>query len=129
MIMEQKRVLEGQVVTLVTIPKHLSTLSLPSIGDYQNPYILETTPCEKVSGHYFNLKNGREVKKSEDMLEWKNLSGTVFRYKSKHGFCDEHLLISRRLFENRKLVLLSVEENEITPMMVLRTVRRHRKDN
>lgn len=127
--MKQMRVLEGQVVTLVTIPKYLPTLSLPSIGEYQNPYVLETTPCEKINGHYFNLKTGREVKRTENMLEWLNLSGTVFHYKNSHNFSDEHLLLSRRLFENRKLVLFSVEKDEITPMMILRHVRKRQKDN
>lgn len=119
--------LSGEVVTLVAIPRFLPVIVWPSLGEYDHPKILETIPCEKRGDRYFNLKSGQEVVKTDDMLEWKNLSGSVFRYKSDHGYSDEYLLISRR-FENGKLVLLSLGANEITNSMMLRTVKKRKKD-
>lgn len=120
--MERKRVLSGKVVTLVTIPRMLPHLMRPSIGEYDHPFILKTTPCEVVDGKYYDLRTGSKVKKTENMYEWTNLSGTVFRYKNKRNFPDECLLTSR-CFENGKLLLFSITPNEITPSMVTHTMR------
>ena len=119
--MERKKVLRGEVVTLVTIPKYLPDTMIPHIGEYGNPYIVSLTPCEKVDNKYFNLRSGAEVKKEENMLEWLNLSGTVFRYGNPKNYAEECLLTSRR-FENNKLILFSIAPAEITPMMIQRKV-------
>ena len=119
--MEKKRILGGEVVTLVTIPRMLPHLMWPGIGEYNHPYILKTTPCEVVDGKYYDLRTGNKVKKTENMLEWKNLSGTVFCYKNKHNFPTERLLTSRG-YENNKLILFSVEKSEVTPYMITRDV-------
>ena len=127
--MEKKRILSGEVVTLVTIPRTLPHLMWPGLGEYNNPHILKTTPCELVDGKYYDLRTGNKVKKTENMLEWRNLSGTVFCYKNKHNFPTERLLTARR-FENNKLILFSVEKNEVTSCMVTRNViDRQEKDD
>ena len=120
--MERKRVLKGNVVTLVTIPKYLPVISWPQIGEYDNPYILALTPCEKVNEKYFNLLTGAEVKKEDNMLEWLNLPGTVFRYGNPKNYAEKCLLTSRRYFEDRKQILFSITPNEITPYMLERKV-------
>ncbi|MBQ8481079.1 MAG: hypothetical protein IJ532_00920 [Alphaproteobacteria bacterium] len=120
--MKQMKVLRGNIVTLVTIPKYLPVIMRPSIGEYDNPYVMKTTPCECVDGEYYDLHTGAKVVKKDNMLEWKNLSGTVFRYKNKHNFPEECLLISKR-YEDGKLLLLSVEQSEITTCMIPRVVR------
>ena len=114
---------------MVTIPKFLPVIMRPGIGDYDNPYVLRTTPCEVVDGRYRDLRTGAVVEKKNNMLEWRNLSGTVFRFEHRRGFSNENLLISRR-FEDGRLLLLSLEDREITPMMVVRTMRtRHLDDD
>ena len=125
--MERKRILKGEVVTLVRIPKFLPDIMQPQIGEYESPYILSLTPCEKVDNKYFNLRSGAEVKKEENMLEWSNLSGTVFRYGNPKNYAEECLLTSRR-FENNKLILFSIAPAEITPMMIQRKVFSKVKD-
>ena len=125
--MERKRVLKGEVVTLVTIPQFLPVIMWPQIGEYDSPYILSLTPCEKVGNKYYNLRTGAEVKREENMLEWLNLSGTVFRYGNKKNYKEECLLTSRR-FENNKLVLFSIAPTEITPYMLERKVFSRRKE-
>ena len=119
--MQRKRNLKGDVVTLVTIPQFLPVISRPQIGEYNNPYILALTPCEKVGDKYYNLRTGAEVTKQENMLEWLNLSGTVFRYGNTKNYAEECLLTSRR-FENGKLILFSITPEEITPYMLERKV-------
>ena len=119
--MERKRVLLGEVVTLVTIPRFISDIMRPRLGEYDNPYILSLTPCEKVGDKYYNLLTRVEVKKEDNMLEWLNLSGTVFRYRNKKSYPEECLLTSRR-FENGKLILFSIAPTEITSMMIQRKV-------
>ncbi len=128
-IMNKKRVLDGEVVTLVTIPHMLPVIMRPGIGEYDHPYVIKTTPCEVVKGKYKDLRTGAKVEKKDNMLEWKNLSGTVFRYKNKRNFPEECLLTSRS-FENGKLLLFSINPNEITPCMVAHTMRdRQAKDD
>lgn len=119
--MERKRILKGKVVTLVTYPKYLSDILRPQIGEYDSPYVLALTPCEKVGDKFFDLRTGAEVKKEENMLEWINLSGTVFRYGNPKHYAEECLLTSRR-FENGKLILFSITPEEITPYMLERKV-------
>lgn len=111
------KVLRGNVVTLVTIPRFLPVIMRPGLGDYNHPYILKTTPCEVVKGVYFDLKTGEPVKKAENMLVWHNLSGTAFSFGK-----DDNLLVSRR-YRDGKLLLFSVESSEITPAMVLHKMR------
>ena len=112
---------------MVRIPKFLPDIMQPQIGEYESPYILSLTPCEKVDNKYFNLRSGAEVKKEENMLEWSNLSGTVFRYGNPKNYAEECLLTSRR-FENNKLILFSIAPAEITPMMIQRKVFSKVKD-
>jgi hypothetical protein len=119
--MERKRVLQGEVVTLVAFPQFLPVLMWPQIGDYDNPYITKLVPCEVRDGTYYNLRTNLEVKKSPSMLEWKNLSGSVFRYRNSRNRIEENLLISRR-FENGKLVVFDLLDNEITTTMVPRKI-------
>lgn len=119
--MERKRVLEGSVVTLVTIPRFLPVIMWPQIGEYANKNIRKLQPCEVRNGKYYDLRTGKTVEKSENMLEWRNLSGTVFRYGNKKNYAEECLLISRR-FENGRLILFSIKSGEITPMMMPRKV-------
>ena len=120
--------LQGNVVTLVTIPKFLPVLMQPQIGDYKNPYILKLEPCEVRNGKYYNLRTDREVKKAPEVLVWTNLSGTVFRYGNPHNYAEENLLVSRR-FENGKLLLLSIDSDEITPTMISRKIFEKRETN
>lgn len=119
--MERKRILKGKLVTLVTYPKFLSDILRPQIGEYDSPYVLALTPCEKVGDKFFDLRTGAEVTKQENMLEWLNLSGTVFRYGNPKHYTEECLLASRR-FENGKLILFSITPEEITPYMLERKV-------
>lgn len=113
--------LKGEVVTLVTYPKYLSNILRPQIGEYNSPYVLSLTPCEKVGDKFFDLRTGAEVTKQENMLEWINLSGTVFRYGNPKNY-DEECLLTSRGFENGKLILFRVSPDEITPYMLERKV-------
>lgn len=120
--MKQMKTLRGNVVTLVTVPKFLPVLMRPGLGDYNHPYILKTIPCEVVKGEYFDLKTGEPVKKAENMLEWRNLSGTAFSFGK-----DDNLLVSRR-YQDGKLLLFSLEASEITPVMVMHKMRNRFKE-
>ena len=115
--MKQMKTLRGSVVTLVTIPKFLPIMMRPGWGEYDHPYVLKTTPCELVKGKYFDLKTGEQIQKAENMIEWRNLSGTAFSFGK-----DDNLLISRR-YSDDKLVLFSLKSNEISPVMILRKMR------
>ena len=113
--MEKKKILNGEVVTLVTIPKFMPVIMRPGIGEYDYPHILKLQPCIKAKEKYFDLVTGNPVVRKDNMLEWKNLSGTVFCYPN-----EENLLISKSF--DRKLLLLSVSPDEITPTMIKRQV-------
>lgn len=123
--MKQVKVMEN-CVTLVTIPEFLPVLQRPQIGDYDNLFILQTLPCEKRNGKYYDLRSSTEVKKKSNMLEWKNLSGTFFRYPD--GY---ELLLSRRYADNKLLVFEPDpwDKNRFHPeAMILRhIVRREEK--
>lgn len=96
----------ASVVTLVRIPEFLPVLQWPQIGDYHNQYILQTTPCEKRNGKYYNLRDGKEFKKMGNMLEWTNLSGTFFRYP------DGYELLLSKKFEDGKLLVLEPDRQD-----------------
>ena len=102
---------------MVTIPQFLPIMSRPQIGDYDNPYIIRTTPCEKKKGKCYDLRTGEEIKKTEDMLEWKNLTGTFFRYPD--GY---ELLLSRRYSDNKILVFEPNGRSFNPESMTLRSV-------
>lgn len=123
-----KKILSGNVVTLVTIPKYLPVIVRPGIGDYNNPYIRKITPCEVINGEYRDIRTGAKVEKADNMLEWINLSGTVFCYKDQHNSPKECLLISRR-YADGKLLLLSIAPWQITPCMIPRKVRDRQVDD
>lgn len=108
-------------VTLVTIPKFLSVILRPQIGEYESPYILSTIPCEKKDGKYFELRTGKEVKKTPDMLEWNNLTGTFFRYPD--GY---ELLITRRFCDN-KIVVMEPERFDKNSMLLRQVINRSEK--
>ena len=113
--MEQIRDL-SQVVTLVTIPRYLPFLMQPQYGEYENRFIRKTTPCEKRNGLYYELRSGQPVQKTDDMLEWNNLSGSYFRYPD-----GLELLVSRRIAD-KQLMLMAVEDEFNPSDMVLRKV-------
>lgn len=114
--MKKKKIIHGEVVTLVTIPKFMPVIMWPGIGEYDNPYILRVQPCIKAKEKYFDLATGNPVVRKENMKEWKNLTGTVFCYPD-----NECLLISR-MYEGNKLMLFSISPDEITPTMIKREV-------
>lgn len=89
-----------KAVTLVTLPQYLPVIMRPRIGEYENPYVLRTRPCEKKQGKFFDLRTGEEIKKTTDMVEWNNLTGSLFRYPD--GY---ELTLSRRYRDNKILVL------------------------
>ena len=117
--MKKKKVIHGEVVTLVTIPKFMPVIMWPGIGEYDYPHILKVQPCIKAKEKYFDLVSGTPVVRKDNMMEWKNLTGTVFCYPD-----DECLLISKSF--DGKLLLLSVSPDEITPTMIKRKVYEHR---
>ncbi len=106
----------GDVVTLVTIPEFLPTLQVPHIGEYDSPFIMKLTPCEKRNGQYYDLRKGVEVKKSENMLEWLNLSGTVFSYE------DGLLLLITKRFVNGHFMGIPISKNEVRSNMMPRKI-------
>lgn len=117
--MKQVKVMEN-CVTLVTIPEFLPVLQWPKIGEYDNQFILKTTPCEKRNGKYYDIRSNTEVKKKDNMLEWPNLSGTFFRYP------DGYELLLSKKFEDGKLLVLEpdrLDSRRFHPQsMVLRKI-------
>lgn len=109
-------------VTLVTLPQFLPVLMWPHVGDYDNPYILRTIPCEKKNGHYFDLRSGEEVQKIKGMREWNNLSGSLFCYPD--GY---QLLLSRRYRDN-KIMVFEPEEKQLSPLSTILRPVIHRKE-
>ena len=106
-----------KIVTLVKIPSQLSVLSYPKIGDYENPFILSTTPCEEKNGKYFDLLTEKEITKDENTLVWINLSGTVFQYPN-----GQRILITRRYRDNQLIAKEIAPWQELHPTMMLRQV-------
>ena len=97
------KIITGQVVTLVTYPEFLSVLEIPHFGEYDNPRILKLTPCAKDgNGKYTDLRSGKEVKKKPNMLEWLNLSGTVFTYPDGVNLLVSSNMMPRRVVDRRK---------------------------
>ena len=120
--MEQIREL-SQVVTLVTIPRYLPVIMWPQYGDYKNPYVRKTIPCEKRNGKYFDLRSGQPVVKTDTMLEWNNLSGSYFRYPDGH-----ELLVSRRIADKQLLLMAVHSEFNPTTMFLRQVVDRKEKE-
>ena len=72
--MKKKKVIHGEVVTLVTIPKFMPVIMWPGIGEYDYPHILKVQPCIKAKEKYFDLVSGTPVVRKDNMMEWKNLT-------------------------------------------------------
>ena len=116
--MKQIRVLDNNVVMLVTIPASLPLLMYPHVGEYDHPYVMKTRPCEKKNGKYFDLRTGNPVRKDENTLEWLVLSGNVFKYPD-----GQNILLSRR-FDNKKLLCLDIDNSEFhQESMILRPLK------
>ena len=113
----------SSVVTLVRIPSFLPVIQWPQIGDYDNPFILQTIPCEKKQDKYFNLRDGKEIIKKQGMLEWLNLTGTVFSYPD-----GKKILLSRR-YADKQLLLFDIANHEFRPetMHICATILREEK--
>lgn len=102
-----------KAVTLVTVPSLLSFLSRPQHGDYDNPYILRTRPCAKKDGKFYDLRTGEQVIKTDEMLEWNNLTGSLFRYP------DGYELLLSRQYTKEKAILVLEPENDYNPNSVI----------
>ncbi len=102
-----KKMITGQVVTLVTLPEYLDVLQTPQIGDYCNPRIVKLTPCEKKDDKLFDIRTGKQVEKPKKYLEWVNLTGTVFKYP------DGRNILLTKVFETNTLMCVDVAGSDI----------------
>lgn len=109
-----------KVVCLVRIAQWCPFHKRPRIWEYDNPAVLNVTPCVKQGSTYVDLRTREETEPSQDMEVWPVFTGTVFNYKD-----GESLLLSR-MIADRKLVVLSLKKDEFkkNPLsMVERTVK------
>lgn len=119
-----KKIITGEIVTLVTLPDYLDVLHIPQIGDYSSHRIVKLTPCEKKNDKLFDLRTGAEVKKKKNSREWVNLSGTVFKY------ADGLNVLVTRNFATGKLMCVDIAKNDIRSTMIPRTIfDRSKKEN
>ena len=88
-----------KVVVLVEVSKNLAPQRYPGYLEYDNPKVKHITPCSFDGSHYVNLRTGKRVKKSENMLVWNVSVGTMFLYPD-----GENILVSR-LISSGQIVL------------------------
>lgn len=98
----QKKI-QGTVVVMVKYRNNLWVA--PHHNDYGHEGILNTTPCRQVGNKYFDLRTGKEIVMSDNMVAWSVLPGTAFRYPD-----GEHLFITR--YFDQSLGLMSMEPAE-----------------
>lgn len=123
--MKEIKTISNTIVTLVTLPETLSILDEPKLGDYDNKYIKKTVPCEKVQGRFYDLRSGKEVKKSGNTKEWRNLTGTVFQYPD-----GKMLLITHRYRKNFENLCVEMTPDEFHPeTMLMRPVIAMKKND
>ena len=119
-----KKIITGEIVTLVTLPDYVDVLHIPQIGEYGSHRIVKLTPCEKKNGKLFDLRSGAEVKKKKNSREWVNLSGTVFKYAD-----GLNVLVTKNLATG-KLMCVDIASNDIRNTMIPRTIfDRSKKEN
>jgi len=115
--------LNGELVMLVEVPSFLSVLEYPHVGEYDSRYVLRTTACEKKRGKFFELRSGKPVKKGENTLEWKIMTGNVLRYSD-----GKHILLSKK-FCGGKILAINIAKSEFHPeTMILRPIIDRMKD-
>lgn len=108
--------LNGELVMLVKVPSFLSVLRYPSVGEYDNRFVLKTVPCEKKNGKYLELRSGNPVEKDSNTLEWTLMTGNVLQYP------DGKRILLSRIFGG-KLLALDIARNEFHPeTMILRHI-------
>ena len=123
--MEKIKELDGKLVMLVKVPTMLPLLEAPHVGDYDNRYILQTTPCVKYTdGKYTDVRYGKPVKKDADTLEWNLMTGNVLQYPD-----GTNILLSRS-YANGKILCLNIgmrdefhEETMIKRPLISRVVK------
>ena len=114
-----KKMITGEIVTLVTLPDYVDVLHIPHVGEYGSPRIVKLTPCEKKAGKLYDLRTGVIVKKKKNAQEWVNLSGTVFRYAD-----GLNVLVTKNLATG-KLMCVDIASNDIRNTMIPRTIFDH----
>lgn len=99
----------SKIVSLIFLPKDLPCTRRPGVADYKNPLIRKIIPCLKKKGNYYDLRDGKQIFKNEDTLEWPVYTGIVFTYPKNYN-----LLISRRITD-QALLSVRIDSSEFRP--------------